>query len=66
MKYYSVNIYSQLLSKVHLQSNHYLQETRQNVETNKYAVKIYKRQKYHCEKSHCETSQVRQNYVSVK
>ena len=38
-------MYSPLLSKVHLQSNHYLQEIRPNVETNKCIIKIYKIQK---------------------
>ena len=38
-------VYSHLLSKVHLQSNLYLQETISNVEINKYKIKIYKRQK---------------------
>ena len=34
--YYFWNIYLHLLSKVYFQSNHYLQETTWNVETNKY------------------------------
>ena len=38
-------VYSHLLSKVHLQSNLYLQETISNVEINKYKIKIYKRRK---------------------
>ena len=35
LKYDFLIIYSDLLSKVHLQNNFYLQETRQNVEANK-------------------------------
>ena len=40
LKYYLLTTYSDLLSEVHLQSNFYLPE---NVETNEYTIKIYKR-----------------------